>query len=105
MKIGATTVFTTGNIGVGSNANRLKWRLSWDIYIQSTTAQDNSAQFILSNNGTAAMLVAFQYMVGYAAATEDFASAKNIVLSGQMTTANANADMIMEGYYMEKLAG
>jgi hypothetical protein len=39
----------------------------------------------------------------YSTCTEDFATAKNVVVSVKMGTASASADFVLEGFYIQKV--
>lgn len=106
-KIGATTVmsFPTGQFSFATGANRRKWRYQFDIFFESTTAQETSAALAISQVNAVSMprIETNGTYVGYSACTEDFATAKNVIISIEMGTANANAECVLEGYYIEKV--
>jgi hypothetical protein len=107
-KIGATTVFSmpATQISYGTNANSYKWRYSWDIFFASTTSQENSAFFLGSQAVSQSMgrITANTTYVGYSASTEDFATAKNVVISVEMGSASASLTTTIEGYFIEKVS-
>jgi hypothetical protein len=103
VKIGATTVITTITTSFANNANRRKWRFVVDLFFDSTTVQEVSAELNVSNAGSLTAPSISQTYIGYSTCTEDFATAKNVVLSVQMGTASANADFVLEGFYIEKV--
>jgi hypothetical protein len=107
-KIGATTVFSMpgSQLGYSTNANSYKWRYSWDIFFASTTSQENSA-FLLGSQGGAPSMIRITTntsYVGYSASTEDFATAKNVVISVEMGTASASLEVTIDGYFIEKVS-
>jgi hypothetical protein len=103
VKVGATTVITTVTTSFGAQANRRKWRFVVDLFFDSTTVQEVSAELGVSNFNAATAPTISQTYIGYSTCTEDFATAKNVVLSVQMGTASANADFVLEGFYIEKV--
>jgi hypothetical protein len=104
LKVGATTVITTASVNFASNSNRRKWRFVFDLFFESTTVQEVSADLNVSNAGTmTAPLAIANAHIGYSTCTEDFATAKNVVVSVQMGTASANADFVLEGFYIQKV--
>jgi hypothetical protein len=107
-KIGATTVFSlpSGQFNYSTNANSYKWRYSWDIFFVSTTSQENSAFFLGSQAATQSMIriTPNTTYVGYSASTEDFATAKNVVISVEMGSASASLTTTIEGYFIEKVS-
>jgi hypothetical protein len=42
--------------------------------------------------------------VGYSASTEDFATAKNVVISVEMGSASASLEVTIDGYFIEKVS-
>jgi hypothetical protein len=105
VKVGATTVTTTNTFTFTANANRRKWRFVVDLFFDSTTVQEVSAQLSVSQAGTmtAPRVQAEGDYIGYSTCTEDFATAKNVVVSVQMGTASASADFVLEGFYIQKV--
>jgi hypothetical protein len=64
----------------------------------------NSAQFSMTQaNGPTMPAVQIHY-VGYSASTENFATAKNVVIAVQMGVASASLTTTIEGFYMEKVS-
>jgi hypothetical protein len=107
-KIGATTVFSmaSGQFNYGSSANSRKWLYTWDIFFTSTTAQDNSAFLAVSQAQTLSFLRidTNATYAGYGASTEDFATAKNVVISVEMGSASASLQVTIDGYFIEKVS-
>ena len=106
-KIGATTVFSmaSGQFAYATSANSRKWRYVWDIFFPSTTAQDSSGFLAVSQSNAPSFprIETGGTYVGYAASTEDFATAKNVIISVVMNTASASATTTIEGYFIEKV--
>jgi hypothetical protein len=107
-KIGATTVFSipSGQFNQNTSASLNKWRYSWDIFFVSTTSQDNSAFFVGGQTNASPMvrITPNNTYVGYSASTEDFATAKNVVISVEMGSASASLEVTIEGYFIEKVS-
>jgi hypothetical protein len=103
VKVGATTVITTIGTSFAANGNRRKWRFVVDLFFDSTTVQEVSADLGVSNAGTMTAPASGNAYTGYSTCTENFATAKNVVVSVQMGTASANADFVLEGFYIEKV--
>ena len=107
-KLGATTVFSmaTGQFTYATGTNSRKWRYVWEIFIDSTTAQENSAFLAVSQSNTPSMprIETNGTYVGYAASTENFATAKNLIISIEMGTASTSATTTIEGYYIERVS-
>ena len=104
VKVGATTVVTTAGQNFGANANRRKWRFVVDLFFDSTTVQEVSGFLTVSNAGTmTAPQATANSWAAYSTCTEDFATAKNIVVSVEMSTASASADFVLEGFYIQKV--
>jgi hypothetical protein len=107
-KIGATTVFSmvTGQFAYTTQANSRKWRYTWDIFFTSTTAQDNSAFLAVSQANASSMprIETNSTYVGYGASTEDFATAKNVIVSVEMGSASTSLTTTIEGYFIEKVS-
>ena len=106
-KIGATTVLATTAVNHTSSTARRRWRTSFDVVMAGGRAsQVVSAQHLqsenVSHNWPAIGSTSFTY-AGTNTATEDMASAKTIVYTVQMGTANANAEMVCNGFYVEEL--
>ena len=104
VKVGATTVVTTDGKNFASAANRRKWRFVVDLFFDSTTVQEVSGFFTVSNAGTmTAPQATANSFAAYSTCTEDFATAKNVVVSVKMGTASASADFVLEGFYIQKV--
>jgi hypothetical protein len=107
-KIGATTVFSmaSGQFVYTAQVNSRKWRYTWDIFFTSTTAQDNSAFLAVSQANTPSFprIESNSTYVGYSASTEDFATAKNVIVSVEMNSASTSLTTTIEGYFIEKVS-
>jgi hypothetical protein len=106
-KIGATTALATVAVNRTSSVARRRWRTSFDVVMAGGRAsQVVSAQHLegenVSQNWASPASTSFIY-AGTNTATEDMASAKTIVFTVQMGTANANTEMVCNGFYAEEL--
>ena len=106
-KIGSTTVLETPSLAMGATANteRREWRSVVDVAFTSTTAQKVSAAWQMSNRTSNSWGIQTDNVntIGYGTSSEDFATAKNLILSVQFSAALANQDIVLEGYYIEKI--
>lgn len=98
-KIGTTTVLVTSALSIGTNANRLTWKVDADIHFPTTATERVCAQILATGQGTAQWktlaIAATVSAVGYGTASEDTATDKAVALTCQMNTSNASADVIL----------
>jgi hypothetical protein len=103
-KVGATTVLASPGASRVTNANTRRWVTEIDFYIISTTSQQTVGKHLTSAADSGTFSIQGEANVGTTSSTEDFATAKNLVWSIQMGTANANAQVRLLGYQLEKVA-
>lgn len=102
IKIGATTVVATGAASYAASADRRTVSIDARIAIASTTAQ-RVAALLIAANATAAggwTTVAGTYL-GHGSAAEDTATAKNVVVTAKMGSANPLAEFVLHAARLE----
>ena len=104
-KIGATSVLVSPTQSRVTATGTREWATEIDLYIISTTSQQVVGKHFTAAADAGTFSTSSDQYVGTSSATEDFATAKNIVWSIQMGTANANAQVRLLGYQLEKVAG
>lgn len=102
-KLGSTTMLTSTQ-AFGTSADKRFWRYELYLPIVSTTSQRANGQLSMTTAGAATTLSFGAIYTGNGTASEDVSTSKNLILSGQMNTASANATISVTGWYLTKVS-
>jgi hypothetical protein len=95
-KLGTTTIMDTDVIALASSANTREWTCDVDMFIVSGTAQRAKGRLSISAPGAANWTTNNSNTFdgpGYGTATEDTSSAKNLILSIELSNTGVVADI------------
>lgn len=95
LKIGGTTVFTSGAISPAQSSSRYRIEFRAVINIASTSDQRCKAE--VTDWGTNGLLAGSRSLANVGTAAEDLTSDKTLALTVQMNTANASMDARLYG--------
>lgn len=98
-KLGGTTMATSNNVNVATNADRRKWFLIADLIIEAVggSPAERAAGFhIWSGAGSTGWVLGTGFLGGVfsGVATEDLSTDKSVAVTVALGTASASADMI-----------
>lgn len=105
-KFGATTLFT-GTASITSDATRIKWVIEARLLQSATNAQRWAARLKLTaqaNTWSAGPGVGFIDSFDYGTSAEDTTASKDVAVTGQCDTSNANIDIRQQMAFIEQYA-
>lgn len=102
-KIGSTTLLATPALSHATGANRRKWTFNADIMFPTTASERVGGRLLTTGSSNQTMDAVATALVadGYGEATEDTAAALNVILTCQLGTSAATADVILRAAALE----
>ena len=107
LKIGTTVLHQTPAITWNTSTLQRAWRVTWEMVIETTSAQRSFATLLVTATGVDgggwAAFGTSETMLGFGSAAVALSSNRDLLLTIQMDTANANAQIDCRGAVLEKL--